>query len=153
VSEAAHLSKGRQRKLVVRAQGMGAAYVLGQLTDQVAADGSLPPIPPLPASLHETFPASRRILGVILGAPTSKVCLLRGQLAISGGQHFPSRGRPYPDIIPVLHYKWHAKVLDRLRRPEEHHQQELAHTPESKRALDYLTSNSRFDMQDANLLS
>ncbi len=138
---------------VARAEDMGAGYVGGYLVDQVAADGSLPPVPSLPTTLRETFPASRRISGAILGANTSKVCLVRGHIPVGGGHHFAQGGRPSPDAIPVLHYKWHAGVLPRLRRRlDEHNLQGTPLSVESERALSSLAASHGFDMQDARLL-
>lgn len=149
-----HVYPGGLFATTLRAEDEGAHYVGGHLVDQVAANGSLLPVPRLPTTLREAFPASRRITGTILGCFTSKVCLARGHLAIGGGHHFALApgARPSSQAIEVLHYKWHSRVLRRLsRRVQDYRQQGSPYTVRSERALSYLLLHNGFDMEDDSL--
>jgi hypothetical protein len=138
----------------------GFTHVCGCFIDRVGPDGTLPAITESP--LWESFPLGGAVTTRLIGAPSLKVCLLKGRVGVGGGHH----GIPGDTGVPrrlayvqVHHFKWTASLVERMRRRVERYESgtwRLVYPSvldEARRVLARLDSNGgRVDTGDARLL-
>lgn len=148
---------GNLRKILAKCDERGWRYVTGCFIDRISADGSLAGIlNDLP--LWERFPLGGWISYPLFGATPNKVVAVKGEAAVSGGQHWP-----VPVNAPtcpaelcyaqVHHFKWVEGLLERLRsRVAVRRGNGQPYWQESQRVLDYLGAHGdRFDLSDPAL--
>jgi len=108
----------------------GYTVVMGEMTDRVSFDGSLPEINP-DESLETQFPLVCDITKAVVGGAVTKVVLHRGFLmAEEGGYHTlfnwkHTYGRHFkkvrllPVYLQVDHFKWTSEVTPKLKHREK----------------------------------
>lgn len=140
------------RDVVAQCEAARVDLLCGALIDRVAEDFSLAPFNPR-RSIWETFPQTFNVSAALAGADPRKVTLARGDIRVSGGNHFPVSNASLKTLrrrVQVHHFKWDAMLIDRLRyrvRPEW--QAKCYWWVESQRLLDYFAAHgSRFDPAD-----
>lgn len=134
------------------AQADGVDFLRGALIDRLAADGGLPPFDPR-TPLWETFPRTVFLSPAIGGGERHKVAFARGDVRVSGGNHFAMDAASlstWTTWVQVHHFKWDAEVLARLRfRLDPAFREQCPWWVESQRMLDYFEAHGlRFDPAD-----
>lgn len=86
--------------------------IIGHYIDQVAADGSLPPVDPA-RPLAEQFPVPIR-LSRRLGCLDRKVMMFRGVRPLFAGHHAMRNGTPHPRKGVVRHYPFTRGVAEAI---------------------------------------
>ncbi len=86
--------------------------IIGHYIDQVAADGSLPPVDP-GRPLSEQFPVATRLRRA-LGCTDRKVMMFRGVRPLLAGHHFMRNGTPHVLTGVVRHYPFTRGVAEAM---------------------------------------
>tara|TARA_B100002019_G_scaffold89779_1_gene77639 strand:- start:2502 stop:3362 length:861 start_codon:yes stop_codon:yes gene_type:complete len=114
----------------------GWEFITGGFLDRIGEDGSFP-IVDSETNIWEVFPYSGFFRYPLSGACPNKVCVMKGKIQITNGQHYahidgkdvwgkegvehplrypPGRGEGF---IQVHHFKWDSTVLERLKEVSE----------------------------------
>ena len=114
----------------------GWEFITGGFLDRIGEDGSFP-IVDSETNIWEVFPYSGFFRYPLSGACPNKVCVMKGKIQITNGQHYahidgkdvwgeegvhhplrypPGRGEGF---VQVHHFKWDSTVLERLKEVSE----------------------------------
>ena len=114
----------------------GWEFITGGFLDRIGEDGSFP-IVDSETNIWEAFPYSGFFRYPLSGACPNKVCVMKGKIQITNGQHYahidgkdvwgeegvnhslrypPGRGEGF---VQVHHFKWDSTVLERLKEVSE----------------------------------
>lgn len=131
----------------------------GRLVDRLPRDGK-----PMGESLWARFPLGSNLTEKILGGWVQKIALARSRLSVSVGHHYVAKQDGEIDLslpviysVPVHHFKWDNKVVDRLRdRLEDDWKKRCFWWTESERAIQWVRGDgsipldglSVYDFQD-----
>ena len=114
----------------------GWEFITGGFLDRIGEDGSFP-IVDSKTNIWEVFPYSGFFRYPLSGSCPNKVCVMKGKIQITNGQHYahidgkdvwgeegvhhplrypPGRGEGF---VQVHHFKWDSTVLERLKEVSE----------------------------------
>ncbi len=123
-------------------------YIEGVFVDRIAADGSFPPIEQ--GNVWDIFPIDCHLTRDVLRGYDTKVMCLRSEFNVAVGKHQPVEAglRRLPQSGSVFHFKWHARVLERLReRSQLLRKQKLPWFEESDRFLEHVATYGRIELE------
>lgn len=124
------------REMVDECDNNGWKFITGGFLDRIGENGSFPEITK-ESNIWESFPYSGFFRYPLSGACPNKVCVMKGDVKITNGQHYaningkdvwgidgthhplrypPGRGEGF---IQVHHFKWDSTVLERLKEVSE----------------------------------
>jgi hypothetical protein len=103
-------------KILSRCDALGITEIRGKFIDRVGRGGMLPSFDPS-RSIWEQFPIGADVTTRIGHGFNTKVVACKAFLSIASGHHFivGERTRVYPRETTIHHFKWDARVLERLR--------------------------------------
>jgi hypothetical protein len=117
------------REMIMECEENGWEFITGGFIDRIGEDGDFPIVTPS-TNLWETFPYGGFFRYPLSGACPNKVCVMKGRVQVSNGQHYAVydgksvwgiEGTKHPKRYPiergfvqVHHFKWDSTVLDRL---------------------------------------
>ena len=108
----------------------GWEFITGGFLDRIGERGEFPLVE-VNTNIWETFPLAGFFRYPMSGAMPNKVCVMKGSVDVTSGQHFAKvgntdtwreRGWKHPNrypinkgLVQVHHFKWDSTVLERLK--------------------------------------
>lgn len=139
-------------KLILNSNNEG--FVKGNFVDRITETGILEEIDPN-QELWDQFPVNALVTKKLLQAPTNKIIANKNKFTCSPGHHYlEGKENAYLNmkksvVYPVYHFKWHAGVIDTLkRRVETYKKLGEKREFESIRFLEYIKKNGRILKED-----
>ncbi len=150
-----HLYPKHPREIIQECEENGWEFVTGGFLDRIGKNGTLPEINP-ESDIWKEFPLAGFFRYPISGACPNKVCLMKGKVKVSNGQHYvlfnnktvwgvegTKHRKRYPvskGLVQVHHFKWDNTVIDRLRQVSTV-EEEYSYWQEYKRMYDYFSGS------------
>ena len=124
-----HVYPSPIQEMIQECEENGWEYITGGFLDRIGEYGDFPVVDPS-TDLWEAFPYAGFFRYPLSGACPNKVCVMKGKVQISNGQHYtlydgksvwgiegtkhPKRYPVEKGFVQVHHFKWDSTVLDRL---------------------------------------
>ena len=122
------------REMISDCEENGWEFITGGFLDRIGERGSFPLVKQ-DTNIWEAFPLAGFFRYPISGAMPNKVCVMKGSVDVTPGQHFAKvddsdtwreRGWNHPKRYPIKkgfvqvhHFKWDSTVLERLKEVSE----------------------------------
>lgn len=126
-----HIYPNDIREMITECEHNGWDFISGGFIDRIGKDGTFPLVTSF-TNLWEAFPYSGFFRYPLSGACPNKVCVMKGKVQLSNGQHYAvydnksvwgiegtKHPKRYPierGFIQVHHFKWDSTILDRLEK-------------------------------------
>jgi hypothetical protein len=118
------------REMIEECEENGWDFITGGFLDRIGPDGTFPVITN-ESNIWEEFTNCGFFRNPMSGACPNKVCVMKGSVDVTGGQHYvsvgdsdtwrergwnhPKRYPPKKGFVQVHHFKWDSSVLKRLQ--------------------------------------
>ncbi len=103
-------------RIVHYCESGGYDFVMGELVDRLACDGTLPDLDERPLSAQ--FPLGSNLTRNLCGGWARKVVICRNNVSLGEGNHEALSGTCCPQdriYVPVHHFRWDSLVLEKSR--------------------------------------
>jgi len=130
-----HLYPKNIRKMIKECEENGWEFITGGFVDRIGPDGTFPKVHKY-TDIWKSFPNAGFFRYPMSGACPNKVCVMKGSVDVTSGQHYAIVGedgknswgkfhpKKYPigkgeGFVQVHHFKWDSTVLERLKEVSE----------------------------------
>ena len=130
-----HLYPKNIRKMIKECEENGWEFITGGFLDRIGENGTFPKVHKY-TDIWKSFPNAGFFRYPMSGACPNKVCVMKGSVDVTSGQHYAIVGedgknswgkfhkKKYPigtgeGFIQVHHFKWDSTVLERLKEVSE----------------------------------
>lgn len=162
-----HLYPSSVFSMISECERRGWEIIRGGFIDRIGENGNFPVICE-DLNIFEQFPAAGFFRYPLSGACPNKVCVVKGSVEITSGQHYAKilgqntwrwQGWNHPQIAPiefysvqVHHFKWDSTCLERIKKVAEI-KQEYSFSDEYKLMHDAIISRgSRIDLKNPEFM-
>lgn len=127
-----HVYPKDAREIIQTAYDNGYTFITGGFVDRIGIDGEFPTVTN-DTNIWETFPNMGYFRHPLSGANPNKVCIVRGYVNVTPGQHYVDFGRGYNSwgkthpqrypienvFVQVHHFKWDSTAIERVKEVSE----------------------------------